>query len=269
MNREKEQAYRYDLMITPSWRDRFDSLINENLELPEKGRILDVNCGTGAHAIEIAERMRGLGDVFGVDPNPERIELSRAKAQAKKLDDVIFECCEADALPYGDDDFDVVIGDASMMATPQIEPMLKEMLRVAKYDGTVILKLATHGSFGEFFSIFWEALLRVGISEEVWGRLEALINERLTVSAAEQLAARAGLRHITSIVEKEEFEYESGEEFLQTPLIADIFMDEWLAIVPEEKRQPVRDEIITLINEERHEQSFDISFKATLIKGVK
>ena len=48
MSNEKELAFRYDLFITPDWRDRFDTLINQSIKLPAEARILDVNCGTGA-----------------------------------------------------------------------------------------------------------------------------------------------------------------------------------------------------------------------------
>src|ERR1041384_3281903 len=94
---EKELAYRYDLFITPEWRDRFDTLINESIEMPTEGRILDVNSGTGAHAIELAERMGGKGEVVALDPSAERVELARAKAQVKKIAEVVFE--QAAALP--------------------------------------------------------------------------------------------------------------------------------------------------------------------------
>ena len=269
MDLEKELAYRYDLLITPTWRDRFDSLINENLALPEKGRVLDVNCGTGAHAIEMAERMRGLGDVFATDPDGQRIDIARLKAQAKKLGEVSFQTADARNLPFPDDDFNVVIGDASMSEVAEIEPMLREMIRIAEPDATVILKLATHGSFDEFFSIFWEALYHAGLSEEVWGNLESLIQERLTVSAAKELAARAGLRRIDTVVSKEEFEFENAEEFLAAPMIKDIFLDRWLAIVPESSRPPVLDQLTRIVDEGRHDSTFYISIKATLIKGSK
>src|ERR1700686_5931485 len=61
MCNSKELAFRYDLFITPDWRYRFNTLVNESIEMPVEGRILDVNCGTGAHTIELAERMRGQG----------------------------------------------------------------------------------------------------------------------------------------------------------------------------------------------------------------
>ena len=269
MDLDKELAYRYDLLITPTWRDRFDSLANENITLPERGRVLDVNCGTGAHAIEIAEQMRGLGDVFGTDPDSQRIDIARVKAQAKKLGDASFQTADARRLPFPDNDFSLVIGDASMSEVGEIEPTLREMIRVADRDATVILKLATHGSFDEFFSIFWEALFHAGLSEAVWGNLESLIHERLTVTAAKELAASVGLRQVEAIVSKEEFEFENADEFLAAPMIKDIFLDHWLEIVPESSRPQVLDQLTRIIDEGRYDNPFYISIKATLLKGSK
>ncbi|HEX8090087.1 MAG TPA: class I SAM-dependent methyltransferase, partial [Blastocatellia bacterium] len=205
MSKDRELAYRYDLFITPDWRDRFDTLINESVKIPLEGRILDVNCGTGAHAIEMAERMRGLGEVIGVDPSAERVDIARAKAQAKKIDDVTFEQGSAAYLRFESHEFDAVIGDASMLATDEIEDVLDEMIRVAQPDAQVILKVVTRGSFDEFFSIYWEALLDVGMADEVWGKLEALINGRATVSDVEKMAEEAGLREVQIFNSKEEF----------------------------------------------------------------
>jgi ubiquinone/menaquinone biosynthesis C-methylase UbiE len=269
MNHEKELAYRYDLLISTDWRDRFDSLINEHIKLPTEGRILDVNCGTGEHAIELAEQIRGKGDVIAVDPSPDRIEIALAKALAKKLDDVTFEVGDGCNLRFPDNDFDAVIGDASMLETEQIECLFAEMRRVADSDAPVVLKLATHGSFDEFFSIYWEALMNLGLVDSCWNRLENFINERITVSDAEKMAAGVGLRHVVSYVEKETFDFATAQEFIESPLIQDIFLDTWLSIVPEAEREKIVREIISIIERERHHESFDISIKATLIKGVK
>ncbi len=265
----KELAFRYDLFIAPDWRDRFDTLINENLKMPIEGEILDVNCGTGAHAIELAERMRDKGAVIGIDPSAERIAIARAKAQVIKLDDVRFEQGNASELPFESNRFEAVIGDASMLRAEEIEKVLAEMVRVAQPEGRVILKLATHGSFDEFFSIYWEALHETGIDNEVWSALERLINERSTLSDAEAMARRSGLRNVESFFSKEEFSYETGEAFLDSPLISDSFLSDWLEIVPEETRSEVCRHIVSIIERDRYHASFDFSIKATVIAGVK
>ncbi|HXG66255.1 MAG TPA: class I SAM-dependent methyltransferase [Blastocatellia bacterium] len=269
MSKEKEAAYRYDLFVTPDWRDRFDQMVNDIVKMPQEGRILDVNCGTGAHAIEIAERIKGKGEVVGLDPDRERVEIARAKAQVKRLKDVTFEQGSAADIPFDEEVFDAVIGDASMSPADEVEDVLAELVRVARPGARVVLKMTTHGSFDEFFSIYWEALLNAGIVDDVWAELERLINERITVSDAEQMAARAGLRHVQCHTSKEAFPYETGRDFLYAPLIEDNFLADWLAIVPEARREEVRENILTIIERERHDAPFEVSIKATLIEGIK
>jgi hypothetical protein len=46
-------------------------------------------------------------------------------------------------------------------------------------------------------------------------------------------------------------------------------MQDWLALVPDDKRADLFSEISRLINEERHEAEFALSVKATLIVGQK
>ena len=269
MSNDKELAYRYDLFVTPDWKDRFDLLVNENVEMPLEGRILDVNCGTGAHAIELAERMRDKGEVIALDPSAERIELARAKAQAKKTTNVTFEQGSASNMSFESHEFDAVIGDASLLRASEIEDVVGEMVRVAAPDSRVVLKLTTHGSFDEFFSIYWEAMHDAGLDGEVWTALEGLISERLTVSGAEQMAGRAGLRNVESFVSKEEFSYETAEDFFESPLIKDYFLFDWLEIVPEASREDLQRRIASIIERERHNASFEVSIKATAITGTK
>lgn len=269
MTDPKELAFRYDLFIAPDWRDRFDTVINENIELPLEGRFLDVNCGTGAYAIELAERLKGKGEVVGVDPDAERINIARAKSQVQKTKEVRFEEGPASRLPFEDNDFDVVIGDASLLHTSEIENVCVEMIRVARPEGRVILKLTTHGSFDEFFSVYWEALHDVGIAEEVWSALEQLIKERITVSSAETMAEGAGLHGIESFVSKEEFGFGNAKEFLESPLIADWFLSEWMEIVPPGSREAVLSKIASIIERERNKALFEVSIKATVLVGTK
>lgn len=269
MSDEKELAYRYDLFIMPDWRDRFDSLINENIELPPEGRILEVNCGTGGYAIELAEKLRGKGEVVGVDPSAARVEIARAKAQIKKTPNVLFEQSLATELPFESHEFDAVIGDASLLPTGEIEEVFEELLRVARTEARVVLKVATRTSFDEFFSIYWEALYEAGLTDELWQPLEALINERLTLADAEQMARRIGLSKVKSISQRAEFEFASGDDFFESPLVNDHFLGDWLAIIPEARQQEVRERIVALIDRDRHDGPFVVSIKATLINGSK
>jgi len=96
-----------------------------------------------------------------------------------------------------------------------------------------------------------------------------LISERRTVTNAEQMAERLGLRKIESFVSKEEFSFEDAETFLESPLIKDHFLSQWLGILPFEKHDEVRHHIASIIERERHDGPFEISIKATLVMGTK
>lgn len=269
MDTQKELAFRYDLIVAPEWRDRFDTLVNDSIKFPVEGRFLDVNCGTGEHALELAKRMKDKGEVIGVDSSDELIALARAKAQIKKEQNVRFDKADVSHLSFADNEFDVVIGDGSMSDARRIGEMLTEMVRVARPKGRVLLKLTTHGSFDEFFSIYWEALHDVGIADSVWQSLERLIEERWTLSDAEQQVERTGLQKVESFTRKEEFSFESGDEFLKSPLIADLFLTGWIEIVPQQSRDKVLNLIASIIDRERKEAPFDLSIKAAVISGLK
>src|SRR5215467_14622703 len=269
MTTEKELAFRYDLFIGPEWRRGFDTLLDENIEIPTEGEILEVNCGTGDHALDVAGRLKAKGEVVAVDPSAERLELARAKALVTKLQNIRFEQAMSTGLPFPSNSFDAVNGDLSLADNKEIETSLVEMIRVAKPGARVAALLATHGSFDEFFSIYWETLVDTGLVDQVWGKLEALIRERGTVSDAEEMVSRLGLHEVQSVTEKEEFDFETGAEFLESPVIADTFLSEWLSIVPAEKRQEVTAAITRIIERERHDMPFDVSAKATVVTGIK
>ena len=128
--------------------------------------------------------------------------------------------------------------------------------------------LPTASSFGEFFSIYWEALLNADVAEH-GAAVEQLIDDLPTVSDAEKWSDEAGLDNVTSWTTIEEFDYASGSEFLNSPLINDFLLPSWLQSIPEASRQRVIDELAGIIDEERHSGEFALTLKATLVVGKK
>jgi ubiquinone/menaquinone biosynthesis C-methylase UbiE len=266
---EKELAYIYDLYVVPTWREAFDRLLDEEIKLPEKGKFLDAGCGTGGSAIDLAVRGGHKTTVVGVDASEERLILARGKAEAQQMERASFQQGSLQVLPFDDEEFDLVIGDASMFSAAAIGAALAELMRVAKPGATVALKLTTRGSFDEFFSIYWEALYNLDLLE-CTPQLEALTTTRFFVSEAEDLAKAAGLKGVRSATRKEEFDYTDGQAFFEAPLIDNFFLNEWLAVLPNEAlRQSVMQEAIKIIDQERQRADFDISIKATVIIGQK
>jgi ubiquinone/menaquinone biosynthesis C-methylase UbiE len=263
----KELAYLHELFVANDWGERFAELIDEHVTLPKEGRALYVAAGTGGHVIALQERASPNVTFESIDENEESLELARAKAAVLK-DGAQFQQGRVDALTSRANQFNLVIGDGSLVHSQRVPQMIAEMVRVARPNATVALVLPTFSSFGEFFSIYWEALHNCGLLDHE-ADVESLITTLPSVSAVETLAETAGLDEIESWTSIEEFDYESEEQFLNAPLISDFLMPIWLETLPAESRQQVIAEIARLINEERHEAEFALSVKATLVMGKK
>jgi ubiquinone/menaquinone biosynthesis C-methylase UbiE len=266
---EKELAFLHDLYVAPDWGARFAELVDAHVKLPKEGRALYVAAGTGGHALALRERAGQDVTLIGVDESEERLTLARAKAEALKETATEFRHGQLEALAFEDEQFELVVGDGSMVAPERLPEMLAEMVRVAVPGGTVALGVATASSFGEFFSVYWEALSNTGHLEQAAG-VESLINELPTVSDVEKMAAREALEGVQTWTQKEEFDYANGDEFLSAPLFRDFLGGRWLESLPgEAARAEVLREVERIIDEDRHESEFALSVKATIVVGRK
>lgn len=264
---QKELAFLHDLYIATDWGERFAELVDEHIELPEEGCALYVEAGTGGHALALQERAGTKLELTCVDQNDECLEVARAKALAVH-ESAKFQRENIQSLSFSDDQFDLVLGNASFVLSQHLKPMLAEIVRVTKPGASVACWLPTFSSFGEFFSIYWEALQSAGL-EDHGVEVEHMITALPSISEAEQWAAGAGLIDITSWTAVEEFDYDSGEQFLNSPLITDFLLPNWLEPVPAAARERVTQELGRIIDEERHSGEFGLTLKATLIVGKK
>jgi methyltransferase family protein len=264
---DKELAFLNDLYIATDWGERFAELVDEHVKLPKEGSALYVEAGTGGHALALQESGGKKLAIVCADQNEECLELARAKAAALH-ESTAFQRENPQALSFADDEFDLVLGNLSFTPPESLQPTVSELVRVAKTGKTTAWWLPTAGSFGEFFSIYWEALLSAGV-EDHGVDVERLIADLPTVSEVEGWADEAGLEEVQSWTSIEEFDFESGEVFLNSPVIQYFFLPVWLESIPEAAQEKVRTELARIIDEERHTTEFALTLKATLVAGKK
>src|SRR2546423_10751086 len=262
---QKELAFLQDLYIATDWGERFAALVDQHVELPKEGRALYLEAGAGGHALALQERAGRKLAIICSDQNEECLELARAKAVALHQP-TEFQHEDVSALSFKDDQYDLVLANDSLTLIGNLKDNLAEMVRVAKPGGTVAWWLPTFSSFGEFFSIYWEALLNAGL-EDHGVEVEHMITALPTISDVEGWATEMGLIDVASWTAIEEFNYESGEQFLNSPLIMDFLLPNWLHPIPKAARQSVADELMRIIDEERHTGPFGLTLKATLVVG--
>ncbi len=96
-------------------------------------RVLDVACGNGNAALAAARRFAA---VTGVDFVPALLEKARARAQADGLPLTLREA-DAEALPFPDGAFDVVLSTFGVQFAPDQPRAAAELLRVCRRGGRV------------------------------------------------------------------------------------------------------------------------------------
>jgi SAM-dependent methyltransferase len=96
-------------------------------------KVLDVACGTGVVAVTAARRG---AEARGLDLSPVLLERARHNARVAEVD-VEFVEGDAEALPYPDASFDVVLSQFGHIFAPRPAVALKEMLRVLKPGGRI------------------------------------------------------------------------------------------------------------------------------------
>lgn len=108
-------------------------------------RVLDVAAGSGNVAIRAA---KAGADVVAADITPENFEAGRREAEALG---VALEWVEADAqaLPFGDEEFDVVTSSFGIIFAPDHQRVADELLRVCRPGGTIGLAAFPPGGMAE------------------------------------------------------------------------------------------------------------------------
>jgi len=120
----------------------------EALDIRAGQKVLDVAAGNGNVALAAARRWC---DVVATDYVPALLDRARERAAAERLD-IEFREADAEALPFADQSFDVVVSTFGVMFTPDQERAAAELVRVCKSGGKIGLANWTPDGFiGQLF----------------------------------------------------------------------------------------------------------------------
>lgn len=148
----------------------------ERLDIPPGARVLDVGCGSGQLALMAA---RDGFNTTGVDIAENLIASARDRASAEQLR-ARFEVGDAEALPFPDGSFDVVVSLIGAMFAPRPELVAQELLRVCAPGGTIAMANWTASGFvGQMFKAIARFIAPANMpSPLLWGD-EAIVRQRL------------------------------------------------------------------------------------------
>ena len=125
-------------------------LLCEGVDLRAGEHVLDVAAGNGNATLAAARR---FANVTSTDYVPALLTRGKRRAEAEGLD-VTFEVADAEALPYPDASFDVVLSTFGVMFAPDHEQAASELMRVCRPGGRIGLASWTPAGFlGKLFRV--------------------------------------------------------------------------------------------------------------------
>ncbi len=174
----------------------------EALDVRSGQKVLDVAAGNGNVTLAAARRWC---DVTSTDYVPALLARGKLRADADGMN-ITFQEADAEALPFADGSFDVVVSSFGVMFTPNQDRAAAELARVCKRGGKIGLANWTpEGFIGQVFKTLGKYLPPPAgaRSPALWGT-EARLKEMFGASSS---AIRAERRNYV-------FRYRSPEHFL-------------------------------------------------------
>lgn len=166
-------------------------------------RVLDIACGSGTAALVAARR---YCEVTGIDYVPALIERARQRAVAEGLG-ADFQVADAQALPFADASFDVILSVYGVQFAPDQQRAASELLRVCRPGGRIGLATPIpKGWSGDFFATNAKYMPPPpGLQPPLrWGTeagLEALLGAGTSAIASEERTALQYYRSVEHAVD--------------------------------------------------------------------
>ncbi len=137
---EQQQAIRDEYRVQARFWGSFDidddlRWVVEQIPLLPSHHVLDVAAGTGLFGRAVAH---AVASVTAVDITPEMIEQGQKRAREDGIDNLRWQLGPAEALPFADDSFDLVMSRYAIHHFADPSAVLREMSRVCKPGGIVV-----------------------------------------------------------------------------------------------------------------------------------
>jgi SAM-dependent methyltransferase len=196
---------------------------------------LDVGCGTGFPLVELADRIGAEGEVHGIDPWAPAVARARDKILRRQVRNAFVHLGSADALPFGDAGFDLVVSNLGLNNFDQPDRAMRESRRVARPGATLAFSTNLQGTFAELYAELPAALAEAGV-EDAAGRVAEHVATRTTIDRAEALLKGSGWKTVQVVERSFRMRWASGAALVGHSFIRLGFRPAWEELAPQDRR---------------------------------
>jgi arsenite methyltransferase len=223
----------------PLWSAPFGLILLDTVRMRSNINVLDIGSGGGFPMLELAGRMGKTCMVYGLDPSDDAISLMTAKKELKGIEFAKIVRGVAEAIPFPDEYFGLIVSNNGLNNVQDQAASLAECYRVADAGAQMVLTMNLPHTMIEFYDIFEETLLSLGLNDYVLKMHDHIAEKRKPVEYLRELILNAGFIINTINVDGFRLKYSDGSAFLNHFLIKTAFKGSWKAILSEDQAEPI------------------------------
>lgn len=136
-------------------------LSQDYLKLPNGAKVLDCGCGGGRFAVNLLRELRKRGTletvVHAVDISKKMLSIAEKSAKKRGVQHNL-KLYQSDCryLPFKNECFDIVMSSGMLECVPNPERAIKEMMRVLKPKGQIVIASINDNLLGKAASLMWQ-----------------------------------------------------------------------------------------------------------------
>lgn len=246
--------------FTGRWSILLAGLFVEFVHLQPSGRTLDVGCGTGSVVQAIVDQYP-RNEIVGLDIASDLVAYSRARFPGPRI---TFQCGSALDLPYADSSFDQSVSLLVFQFLSDPARAASEMRRVTR-SGGVVAACNWDAVGNERIHVLWQEQLRLDPESEAHVERPRHCTRQGELA---RLWSDAGLLNVEETTLNFRTEFDSFEDYWLPFLEGVGPTGAYVANLPGEKRDALRDALRRRLLGERENGAISLGARAWAVQGV-
>jgi len=241
-----ERSLLYDEL--PFWSAPFGMVLLDTVRIRSHMMVLDIGSGYGFPMLELAERLDSGSGVTGIDPSEESILVVKKKITARGITNAKIISGVAEAIPFGNDHFDLIVSNNGLNNVRDLPVAMKESFRVLKPRGQMVFSVNLPHTFIEFYDVFEGLLTELAMDAERGKVKEHIFQKRKSVEFFRDLILETGFNIVSFQPEGFKYRFADGTSFFNHFLIRNFFRPAWEEILPGGKVETIFAELDQRLN---------------------
>ncbi len=232
----------------PLWSAPFGLKILDMIKIRKKMKVLDIGCGAGFPALEIAQRLDKDSKVYGIDNWKVAVERANQKIKFCNIRNAEIINASAENLPFENESFDVIVSNNGLNNVDDLEKVFSECFRVLKKNGQLLFSMNLEETMNEFYEVYKKVLLKHNMNLEAENIRTHIYEKRKPVEFMKNILDR--YKFAISGIEYDEFSFRfaDGTAMFNHFLIRLGFLKSWKQIIAPEKQSDIFSEIELELN---------------------